>query len=278
MKTLVVIPAHNAQTTLDRLLTETRAYTDSILVVDDGSRDDTFAIAKSHEVESIKHPSNLGLSKAMQTAFAYGAEFGFTHILTIDSDLQHPPRYIPDFLEVRPEIDLVHGSRFRSPFRIPSAKIASNLFASCVFEMAFGTFVSDTSCGYRRYRVEAFMNMHFGQDYEFIYHSLAHAIGRKMRVAQRPVAAVYPEAQLLSTRRTELMNLFSACTSSLYNSPASQIAEQVANKEDFHLQYSGMDFYGYYLARNSTYLLQCDVNAAIDTYSKNEDRNLHTDL
>lgn len=278
MNTLIAIPAFNSESSLGVLLTQIKQYAQNILVVDDGSSDRTASIAQAQSVELLRHPSNRGLSQAMHSAFSYARERGYTHLIALDSDLQHLPKYIPQLCEFPSEVDLVHGMRFASPLLAPSCKVASNLLASCVFEAVFGRFIGDVACGYRRYRISRFSQEQFGQGYEFIYRSLIHAANLNLQIQACPIEAIYPEGQLLSTRRLELNNLFCACSVGQMNRSLRDAAALIENARDFELSAGGINFYGYYLERNDTYLIQCELAAAVKKYSKHEDRSLLTRL
>jgi glycosyltransferase involved in cell wall biosynthesis len=278
VKLLVAIPAFNSESSLGPLLKQAKVYAKDILVVDDGSSDGSSSVAHAEKVEVLRHPSNRGLSQAMLSVFSYARERGYTHLIALDSDLQHIPQYIPKLCEFPPEVDLVHGMRFSAPLRVPSCKVASNLMGSCIFEAVFGRFIGDVTCGYRRYKISSFLEGQFGQGYEFIYRSLIHAANLNLQIQACPMEAIYPQDQLLSTRRLELNNFFSACSLGQMSDHFREAAALVEKRRDFMLRAQGIGFYGYYLERNDAYLIQCDLNAAVRKYSNHGDRSLPTSL
>ena len=150
--------------------------------------------------------------------------------------------------------------------------------ASCLFEVVFGRFIGDVSCGYRRYKIESFLEGRFGEEFEFIYRSLIHAANLNLQIQACPMEAIYPAEQLLSTRRLELTNLFSACSLGQMPSDLREAAALVEKGCDFRLSAKGISFHGYYLERNDTYLIQCELSAAVTKYSNHEDRSLLTGL
>lgn len=278
MKILVAVPAFNSESSVGTLLKEIKVHAKDILVIDDGSSDRTSAIAQAENVEVFAHPSNRGLSQAMLSVFSFARERGYTHLIALDSDLQHLPKYIPNFCDFSPEIDLVHGMRFSSPLLAPSCKVASNLMGSCLFETVFGRFIGDVTCGYRRYKIDSFLAGQFGQGYEFIYRSLIHAANLNLQIKACPMEAIYPADQLLSTRRLELNGFFSACSLGQMPSELRDTAALVQERRDFRLTAQGIAFHGFYLERNDTYLIQCDLSAAVRKYQKHENRHLPADL
>ena len=97
---LLLIPAFNAESTIQKLIIETKKYflPENILVVNDGSSDKTFEIANSEKVNLLNHSKNLGKGAALKTGFQFAVENNFDWVLTMDADLQHSPNDVPKFL------------------------------------------------------------------------------------------------------------------------------------------------------------------------------------
>ena len=117
MRLLIAIPVFNEQKYLGRVLDKVRRFHPDVLVVDDGSTDDTPKILASRtDVAVIRHPTNRGYGRSLIDAFAYGERHGYDWVITMDCDEQHEPEKIPDFVR---EIhagrwDLISGSRSTS--------------------------------------------------------------------------------------------------------------------------------------------------------------------
>jgi glycosyltransferase involved in cell wall biosynthesis len=156
VRPLVVIPALNAARTLPPILD--RLVSHDTLVVDDGSEDETFLVAKSMATAALRHERNQGHSAAIISGENYALTHGYSHVLLLDSDGQHPPEYAQEAINLLELHDLVIGDRFSSLENIPSQKIASNLFASLLIECATGYFLRDVSCGFRGYSLNS--NLH----------------------------------------------------------------------------------------------------------------------
>ena len=110
---LVAIPAYNEALTIGSVVLLSKKYGD-VLVVDDGSTDGTYDIARFSGAHVVKHPKNMGKGRALKTAFEYAIGRGYDIVVTIDADGQHNPEEIPKLIEpiLRGEADLVIGSRF----------------------------------------------------------------------------------------------------------------------------------------------------------------------
>ena len=116
---LIVTPAYNEVENLAQVLKQSQEALPSgkILVVDDGSSDQTADLAKSLGVPVLSHPFNLGYGAAIQTGIKYALKSGFDFVILVDADGQHDPSSIPALLSPcsSGEADLVVGSRFRDP-------------------------------------------------------------------------------------------------------------------------------------------------------------------
>jgi glycosyltransferase involved in cell wall biosynthesis len=116
-KALAVVPALNESASIERVISELRAHapTFDILVVDDGSTDDTAARARSAGAHVIQLPFNLGIGGAVQTGYRFALARGYDLVVQIDGDGQHDPRHVADlvaFLDRNPGVDMVSGTRF----------------------------------------------------------------------------------------------------------------------------------------------------------------------
>ena len=156
-RVLVVIPAHDEEASLPRTLQEVRAKAPGVdlLVVDDGSRDGTSGVARSHGVPVVRHPVNLGVGGALQTGFRYAVERGYDIGVQLDADGQHDPAFLEPLLEpvLAGRCDVSIGSRYvaRTDYRAPLARRLGMLLFSGVVQLALGQRITDTTSGFRAY-------------------------------------------------------------------------------------------------------------------------------
>lgn len=97
--TLAAIACYNEEIAIGSVVLKTKHHVDEVLVIDDGSDDDTAKIAREAGATVISHTSNKGKSAAIRTGFKYGLDKNFAYMVTIDGDGQHNPDEIPNILK-----------------------------------------------------------------------------------------------------------------------------------------------------------------------------------
>jgi glycosyltransferase involved in cell wall biosynthesis len=152
VRTLVVIPTYNEAGNIAAVIAAVRAAFDGdLVVVDDGSEDDTAAIARRARAIVLRHPCNLGIGATVQTGFLYARAHDYDAVVRLDGDGQHDPSYIPAFLEllVTQEADIVVGSRFLGRRGYQSTFVRRvGIFILGMLSAAVGTRVTDPTSGY----------------------------------------------------------------------------------------------------------------------------------
>ncbi|HVN86692.1 MAG TPA: glycosyltransferase family 2 protein [Candidatus Binatia bacterium] len=152
MRTLVVVPAFNEAASIAGVVAAVRGVFDGdIVVIDDGSIDDTAACARRAGAIVLHHPCNLGIGATVQTGFIYALAHGYDAALRIDGDGQHDPRYIPQLLEplLTARTDIVVGSRFLARKGYQSTWIRRiGILILAVLSAVVGTRVTDPTSGY----------------------------------------------------------------------------------------------------------------------------------
>ena len=161
MKILIVVPAFNEEKRIGAVLSDLKKAGQKIIVVDDGSKDGTFLIAKRYTPYVFRHRVNLGKGAALKT----GAEFAFKNeadaVIFMDSDGQHRVNDLPKFINALEKgYDVVFGSRNLS-FGVPLVRYMGNKMASLFVRLLFGIYASDLLCGYRAMTKKAFRKMNW---------------------------------------------------------------------------------------------------------------------
>jgi glycosyltransferase involved in cell wall biosynthesis len=154
--TVACIPAFNAGKSIGSVVTKTREYVDQVIVVNDGSTDETAALAAKAGAKVVNHPVNLGYGSAIKTCLRAGVEINADIIITLDSDLQHNPEEIPLLVQpiIEGESDIVTGSRFiieNKGNTIPTYRKLGITVLTKVTNFMAQTTISDATTGFRAY-------------------------------------------------------------------------------------------------------------------------------
>lgn len=154
--TWVVIAAFNEGRVIRSVVQELVADGWSVVVTDDGSRDDTFEQATMPGVEVLRHALNLGQGAALQTGIDYALSKGATHIVTFDADGQHDAADIPRLLAAIADADVALGSRFLGHIEgARGPRHALLKLAVIVSNVLIGIKLTDAHCGLRAFRASA---------------------------------------------------------------------------------------------------------------------------
>jgi glycosyltransferase involved in cell wall biosynthesis len=153
------MPAYNAaQTLVDTYQRIPPACVDRVILVDDGSIDDTVAVAKALDLELIVHPHNAGYGANQKTCYMEALRQGAEIIIMLHPDGQYDPDIIPQMIEAirQGKGDFVLGSRFLPPQNalqggMPLYKYWANRFLTAAENLVMGTDLSECHTGYRAY-------------------------------------------------------------------------------------------------------------------------------
>lgn len=154
-KIIAAIPAQDEEQFISEVVSKARRHVDEVIVVDDGSTDNTSKIAKAAGARVIKHKTNQGAGRAIKTAFEAAKRNHADILVTLDGDAQHNPDEIPQLLApiLNEEADLVIGSRFLHPHLHHMPKYRKFGINVITFLCNFGSKVrvSDSQCNFRAY-------------------------------------------------------------------------------------------------------------------------------
>jgi len=144
----VMIPSYNEQSEVADVISGSKVFL-PVIVVDDGSTDQTAEIANNAGAVVIRQVPNQGKGAAMRAGFRYALEHGYEAVITLDADRQHNPAEIPLFLEryQQTNADLIIGERDFS--KMPIVRRCSNTIGRAMFSWALGQKDRDNQSGYR---------------------------------------------------------------------------------------------------------------------------------
>ena len=121
-KVWVVIAAYNEAKHISKVIKDTKKFCENIIVVDDGSKDHTYVLAKESKAYALKHIVNMGKGAAIKTGCDFALRQGAEILILVDADGQHEPKEIPNFLNAIKDKDIVFGYRKFSQKRKSSKK------------------------------------------------------------------------------------------------------------------------------------------------------------
>ena len=151
MKTCVIIPTYNESKVIGDLVKQIRRQNLEVVVVDDGSHDNTAQIAQNNGATVLKNISNRGKGASLIRGFHYILDKDFDAVITMDGDGQHLPEDIPYFMRLARDSQggVFIGNRMSRPKTMPWERILTNKFMSWLLSKAVKQKIPDTQCGFR---------------------------------------------------------------------------------------------------------------------------------
>lgn len=192
---MVLIPTYNNAGTLAQVISDVKEYASDVIVVNDGSTDNTAEILTAIEdIRIISYAENRGKGYALKLGLSKAYEWGYRYAITIDSDGQHYADDIAVFverIEQSPETLLI-GARNLTADNMPSKNTFANKFSNFWFKIETGQSLSDTQSGYRLYPLEKLQNIRLITcRYEFEVEIIVRAAWRGVKVENVPIKVYY---------------------------------------------------------------------------------------
>jgi polyprenyl-phospho-N-acetylgalactosaminyl synthase len=201
----IVIAAYNEGAALGGVVEGLVARYPTVIVVDDGSRDDTAAIAKAAGAHVLRHPINLGQGAALQTGIDYALAVGCRYVVTFDADGQHSADEIAPMLGhlVASHSDIVLGSRFLGhTVNMPRSKALTLWLAVRFTRLSTGLKLTDTHNGFRALSEKAARTIRIRQDRMAHASEILDEIARHgLRYSEFPVTITYTSYSIAKGQR-----------------------------------------------------------------------------
>ena len=227
-KVIVVLPAYNAAKTLAKTVSEIpREIVSEIILVDDGSSDETCTVAKNMGLFIHKHYNNRGYGANQKTCYSIALERGADIVVMLHPDYQYDPKLIRYFVDFIKEdyFDVMLGSRIRSRREalaggMPLYKYYANRFLTLVENLVSGYNLSEWHTGMRAYTRQALTSINFknnSDDFVFDSQVLFQLIAKGFRIGEIPVPVRYsPEASSINFKRSLKYGLQTVVTALRY--------------------------------------------------------------
>jgi len=211
-----LIPAFNEEATIQWVASEALRYLEKVVVVDDGSQDQTSAEASRAGATVLRNAQTIGQGGSLIRGLRWMFARDFQQIVILDGDGAHDPKEILGLLHSHQQAkaDLTVGSRFlERDINLPTSKRSANRFATGLLNAMFGLDVSDAASGMRVVGRRAGLLPFSRQDFAFAFEMLRCCRSAGLTVHEAPVKAHYDARELFCTNRTELLNLLDYCAS-----------------------------------------------------------------
>ncbi len=174
---IAIIPAYNEEKTVGSVVKKAKKYVDEVVVVNDGSKDNTEKNAKKVGAKVLSHKINKGFGAAIRTGINYALKKRADVIIFLDADGQHDPKDIPKFVKaVRSGYDFVLGERDISKY--PLIKKIGNFMLTILTNLITGIYIHDTESGYRAFSYSGLKKVY------------PHLHGKKYEIAAETIFAV----------------------------------------------------------------------------------------
>lgn len=193
MNTIALIPAYNEEKTITAVIAKTKSYVEQVIVIDDGSVDNTPLEAARAGAVVLKHKVNLGKGAALKTGCEYALQHGAQKIVVLDADGQHDPAEIPKFMEALEQHDIVFSYR-KVPDTMPFMMRFGNSFINRALRVIYQVNVQDSQCGYRAFTAAAYPKIRWDtQDYYVETEMILRVGKKKLKHTSIPIETIYAD-------------------------------------------------------------------------------------
>lgn len=197
----VIVPTYNNHKTIKRVLDSVLLYTSHIIVVNDGSTDETYKSLENYsQLVQIHLPKNSGKGMALRAGFKKASELKYNYAITIDSDGQHFASDIPKFIETLEKEGnaLLIGSRNMLQEGIPKKSSFGNKFSNFWFWFETGIRLEDTQSGFRLYPLQEIPKRYFTAKFEFEIEVIVRSAWKGIPVKNIPIEVLYDSTERVS--------------------------------------------------------------------------------
>lgn len=198
MKVVALVPAYNEEKTIGNVIDRVRPFVEKILVVNDGSTDETERTAFAHGAVVLSHSINRGLGAAIGTGCSAARKLNADIVVTLDADGQHDPEEISKFLAaIEQGADVVIGSRMLTRQGMPWFRQMANQLGNIVTFLLFGAWVTDSQSGFRAFTSHALSKIDIRTNrMEVSSEIIAETKRHGLKLIEIPIRAIYTRYSL----------------------------------------------------------------------------------
>ncbi|MCM8782946.1 MAG: glycosyltransferase family 2 protein [Candidatus Omnitrophica bacterium] len=194
MNACVIVPTYNESKNIASIVKKLKGYNLEVVVVDDGSQDNTAKVAENYGAKVIKNAYNLGKGASLIKGFNYAIKNNFDIVITMDGDGQHLPEEVLNFIQKAKESSacIFIGNRMLNTKDMPFLRKLTNLIMSLFISLIVKQYIPDTQCGFRLIKRELLEKLkldtrHYETESEIIIK--AKQLGYKIEVV--PIKCIY---------------------------------------------------------------------------------------
>ena len=196
----ILICAYNEEAQIDFLIRKILPHNPSeIVVIDDGSSDNTAVLAQQAGATVLRNRKNLGKGSSLKRGFKYFINKKVKSVIVLDADGQHDPNEIQNFIDTyeRTGIPILIGNRMADTKGMPSIRKFTNTFMSFVLNRLTKIYIPDPPCGFRFYTIDVlpFITSR-EQRFAFEFDVLIMAAKRKIRIDSVKISTIYKNKQV----------------------------------------------------------------------------------
>lgn len=195
---VILIPAYNEARTIKKIINHCQRYTQQIIVIDDGSLDDTLSIAKITSASIFSNRENLGKGATLLKGFQMTIEKNYQGVITMDADGQHNPDDLPAFfnsIKNFPDTFII-GARRIKMHQTPKIRLFANKIADFFISCAAGKRLYDTQSGFRYYPTsflkKILLNKRMPNRFAFEAEALIAAVKARFEIRYVDIQSCYP--------------------------------------------------------------------------------------
>lgn len=240
-KACILLPTYNNHQTIVDVIEKSLAQTSHVIVVNDGSLDNTLELIKDLPIQLVSYEKNQGKGFALRKGFKYAIANGYDYVITIDTDGQHYPEDCINFFDVleKNEGALLIGSRTLTHENVPGKSSFGNKFSNFWFHLETGHKMPDTQSGYRLYPVFKYKDsIFFTKKYEFEIEVIVRSSWSGIPILAVPIRVFYPKQEERITHfrpfkdfsRISVLNTVLVLITFLYIKPRDLLVKPIKEK------------------------------------------------